>query len=547
MRVPAPAAGRLPEEGAIMELGSTEGQGRPKAPPRGVGLGVVLAAVGVAAVVTVGVVCIVRIGRPVEANGTKGPVRFQGWEKPEAALVLTAQQHGYILPCGCSRPQVGGLERRYNFIQTLKARGWPVLPVDLGDVAQRHGPQNLPNVQGLIKYRYSLEAMKQIGYLGVGVGEYEAQLPLVEALAEFFLNNEKQPPFALAANVRNKDDLVPGTLHDWKVATPEGSRLKVGVLGAIGPTVEGLIKDPKIKLAPNNKLLPGLVAEMRKNESPDLSVLLYQGSLAEAKVLAENMKDFNVILCLSVEEEPSELPTMVGGTMVVAVGHKGKYVGVVGVFRGKNGKPALRYQLVSMSEEFLTPESQEKDHPIQKLMEDYTRELKSSNYLGKYTQTRHPIQIDYPNATYVGSEKCKSCHKEAFAVWQKTPHSHAHDTLVKAEKPSLRQFDGECIVCHVVGFGYKTGFTSEEATPKLKHVGCESCHGPGSAHIADTTDEKLNALMNPFKEKPGETPAQKSKRLLASDQACQRCHDVDNDVHWNFTEKWPKIAHPTTP
>lgn len=529
-----------------MELGSADGQGRPAPPPHGVGLGFTLVAAAVAAAVTVAGVGFVRYGPSLSANGTKtGPLRFQGWEKPELVLVLTAQQHGYVLPCGCSRPQVGGLERRYNFIQSLKARGWPLAAVDLGDVAQRHGPQNLPNVQGLIKYRYSLEALKQIGYLGVGIGEYEAQLPLVEALAEFFLNNDKEPPFALAANVRNKDDIVPGTLHDWKVTTPEGSRLEVGVIGAIGPTVEALIKDPKLKLGPNNKLLPGIVADLRARESPDVRVLLYQGSMDEAKILAQTVKDFHVILCLSVEEEPSAMPTMVGDTMIVAVGHKGKYVGVVGVFPGKGGKPSLRYQLVGMTEEFLTPESQAKDHPIQRLMEDYARELKASNYLGKYTQARHPIQMDYPKATYVGSDKCKGCHKHAYQVWKDSGHAHAHDTLVKADRPSLRQFDGECIVCHVVGFGYKGGFTSEEATPKLKHVGCESCHGPGSAHVADPTDEKLNALMNPFKEKPGETAAQKAKRLLNADQACQKCHDVDNDVHWNFATKWPKIAHPT--
>ena len=34
-------------------------------------------------------------------------------------------------------------------------------------------PRQLPNVQGLIKYRYSMEALKQMDYLAVGLGEYE--------------------------------------------------------------------------------------------------------------------------------------------------------------------------------------------------------------------------------------------------------------------------------------------------------------------------------------------------------------------------------------
>src|SRR5262245_23753911 len=49
---------------------------------------------------------------------------FKGWPKPELVLVLSGQMHGYMLPCGCSRPQYGGLERRYNFLQKLQGRGW---------------------------------------------------------------------------------------------------------------------------------------------------------------------------------------------------------------------------------------------------------------------------------------------------------------------------------------------------------------------------------------------------------------------------------------
>jgi len=24
---------------------------------------------------------------------------------------------------------------------------------------------------------------------------------------------------------------------------------------------------------------------------------------------------------------------------------------------------------------------------------------------------------------------------------------------------------------------------------------------------------------------------------------CQKCHDIDNDVHWKFDKTWPKIVH----
>jgi len=131
----------------------------------------------------------------------------------------------------------------------------------------------------------------------------------------------------------------------------------VGVIGAIGPTVEALIRDPKIKLAPNNKILPQLVADMKTKENPDVRVLLYQGTTKEAMACAERLTDFHVILSLSVEDEPPAIPTMVGDTMVIGVGHKGKYVGVAVYSTAKDGKPEFRYQLVGMTEEFLTRSS----------------------------------------------------------------------------------------------------------------------------------------------------------------------------------------------
>ena len=96
------------------------------------------------------------------ASTTPIPKSLLKWEKPDLTLILTAQQHGYLLPCGCSRPQVGGLERRYNFIQALKTNGWNFTAFDLGDLSQKQGPVSLPNEQGLIKYRYAMNAQKKI-------------------------------------------------------------------------------------------------------------------------------------------------------------------------------------------------------------------------------------------------------------------------------------------------------------------------------------------------------------------------------------------------
>jgi hypothetical protein len=158
--------------------------------------------------------------------------------------------------------------------------------------------------------------------------------------------------------------------------------------------------------------------------------------------------------------------------------------------------------------------------------------------------------VEFPGAKYVGSLECRGCHAEAFKIWNGTPHAHAYHSLETAKHPGLRQYDGECVMCHVVGFGYQTGFTNESKTDFLLDVGCESCHGPGSMHIKEITnnrngkaDLRIRALMNPFKFDPKETAEAATQRLNRIDQSCQQCHDQDNDVHWDFKMKWPKIVH----
>jgi hypothetical protein len=282
----------------------------------------------------------------------------------------------------------------------------------------------------------------------------------------------------------------------------------------------------------------------------------------EAVLCAENYPEFPVIVCLSEEDEPPADPTRVDHprgskrdyNYIFRLGHKGKNVGVLGVYRNGQGNTAFRfeYQLVEMGEEYMTPKEQEENHPIIKMMEDYTRELKDKNYLALYGQSKHTLQAMQPVAeldepgdgkpVYIGSEACRTCHRKAYKVWKDTPHSHAYQTLVDARRPSLRQHDGECIVCHTVGFGYTSGFTSEQQTPKLENVGCESCHGPGSLHAKNPHNEEWQKRMN----QPWRGAKNKNAKDLAIDRFCQSCHDIDNDVTWinnAFPTKWKKIIH----
>ncbi len=531
-----------------------------------------LAAAGVATVIAaagLGGTCLARWMRvqPVTAVGMVEPwgkmaADLQAWDKPDLALVLSGEQHGYILPCGCSRPQMGGLERRQNFLRVLKSRGWPVLAVDAGDIPQKGGPVNLGNEQGLIKYRYSMMALKEMGYQAVGLGIYEMGLGLFKTLGEYALNDTA--PRILAANLKDAANQYPDQTAAWQSVKDERLPCKVGIASVVGPRVAAVNQDKTVEFTPAAEALSAVRKEMDA-ASITLRVLVYQGYYSKAAAneeprevegVAKAFPEFQVILALSEEDEPSSQATRIRHadgheTVVVRVGHKGKHLGVLGLWLGKDGKPATsKYSLVQMSEDYLTPEGAEKENPVALLMERYTRELERDNYLGRHPQVNHPFQAAEPESEprYVGSEKCQKCHGNAYKVWAASGHGHAYQTLVEARNPGRRQFDPECIVCHTVGYGYKGGFASLEKTPALVNVGCESCHGPASEHMKNSSDPTWHALMNPWKAVPGEDEKKKQSRLLKADQFCQTCHDIDNDVTWTnngFSRKWPKVAHPT--
>jgi hypothetical protein len=496
-----------------------------------------------------------QVNPPPNGQTEDNPFLFRGWRKPDLALVVTGQQHGYLQKCGCSEPQFGGLTRRYNFLQTLRERGWPLVAVDLGDIADE--PTHT-SPQTLLKYVYSMKALKLMDYTAVSFGVNEMRLPLDDALNSYSLNNKS--PRVVVANLLDrakKGDRFHETVATWEVGG-KGNAPKVGVFGLIGPSVEHEGKDLTVKFHRDTpEVMTGALRELQARKT-ELNVLLYQGKLQEASRCAgycakrrqadPTFPRLDVILCLTEEDEPPGGPDQAGETMVLRIGHKGRYIGVLGAFRtGKAAQPwEMRYQLVKIGPGYDTAKGKEKGHPIMDLLEDYALEVKDGNILAKYPRRKHPIQFpeNFPQAKYVGSEACKRCHQKEYEKWEHSGHAHAYQTLVKAEHPKNRQHDGECVVCHVVGFNYETGFRSEKATPKLINVGCESCHGPCSEHVDDTKNKKIHDLINPHRWKADETPEKRHQRLGKIDIFCQKCHDIDNSVHFDFAKYWPKIVHP---
>jgi hypothetical protein len=153
---------------------------------------------------------------------------------------------------------------------------------------------------------------------------------------------------------------------------------------------------------------------------------------------------------------------------------------------------------------------------------------------------------------FIGSQTCGECHTKAFAIWKKTPHAKALETLVELN-PS-RQYDAECLSCHVTGWEpqkftpYIGGYLSEKKTPLLAGNGCENCHGPGSAHVAAETGaaKATDADRDRYHKEMHLSLATDADRRRVID-TCLQCHDTDNSINFkggeNFDSYWKEIEH----
>ncbi len=533
-----------------------------------------------------------------------GAPLFAGWpkEKPDLVIVVSGQMYGYLSPCGCSRPQTGGLERRYNLIQQLKSKGWEVIGVDVGEVAS-HVEKGTLRQQNLLKYGTAMKTLKEMGYIAVGVGVSEFQNDLMKLLGQYTVGHPNERPVVLGANLvggvtrNDKREPKEGTgkaRADFFKGPPgerplvedvevyQGKSVSVGVIGTVAPSIARQIVDAdgSYDFSPNGDVLTAALAKADKDPAkPELKVLLFQGGDIEARKVAADFPQFNLIVRTSDDTEGMGAglpitPDKAPNTRIVHVGHKGQNVAVVGVFKTPKGFD-LQYQLVPLGEEFLTAEGAEAEQANKALalLEKYTAEVKKADLLGASVKARgsHPYTAIDEKMKFAGVDACKTCHAAEVKKWGETKHSHAYDALEKlAKRPGNRQTDPDCLSCHTTGFAYKTGFESVKATPHLLHNQCENCHGPASEHAAFPKDAKLIAKLSPWKVDdgkgkmvalPDEAFIKKMAELKESERGqvkmdarqqlvknnvqtmCMRCHDLDNDPKFDLWTYLPKIDH----
>src|SRR5205823_13844726 len=133
--------------------------------------------------------------------------------------------------------------------------------------------------------------------------------------------------------------------------------VSVGVAGIVGKSLAEEVEKDKLdtsitfekvngkngkQVVDNTGVLKQAVDALQKKTQ--LNILVYQGTSAEAQALAAAWPQFHVILCQADDPEPPQSPIKAGRTLIVQVGHKGRFVGLLGVFKNASGGLDLHYQ-----------------------------------------------------------------------------------------------------------------------------------------------------------------------------------------------------------
>lgn len=445
---------------------------------------------------------------------------------PSAVLVVSGEMNGYLEPCGCTEGQVGGLIRRYDFFERLHRQGVKTAQIDLGSLTKDPATARGGFEQAKFKFDHAIKALKLLDYNAIALSPEDLKVGVSEALG-LFLNSLGEKARIVVANVDAPAGFEPNFAKS--VIVPVGP-VKVGITAVVDPAAIEALNDPDKNLltaGPKrpSDALPAILSDIESKS--DYQVLMVQGPPAMARSLAEAYPGFDIVVARSEYDDvlKQEAEQLNGGkTQLIQVGRKGKHLGVFGLSPRDAKRPP--YAVVTLGTRYNGPATAMKEL-IQK---EYRDTLHQAQVVENIPRRNYIAANGTTNATFVGVDNCKKCHRETYKKWLSTPHAHAYESLVKDKKPGVT-FDAECITCHTTGFEYESGWVSEKKTPYLKGNQCENCHGPASKHVADPDNREFRAALNLTPEK-----AEKNR-------VCLGCHDLDNSPHFDMASYYPKIAH----
>jgi len=397
-------------------------------------------------------------------------------------LYYSGNVGGELERCGCSEKQLGGVARRKTLIDQMDTG--PHLLLDAGDFLFGSFQEGAGSREF---YRYKASAMvhsmDRMGYDAVMIGDYD----FAEG-KDFLLQRVSEASFPVVCSNLIGAEGKP-VFSPFRIVVREGVRIAiVGFLDSnvVTKRYREALGDLKIEdpAGTAGRILPELA------KKSDLIVALLHFNLIDPKDFLTSFPQIRVaVLGHSVGDGKVR---RMGRAFVVAGTTLGKELGRLTLrVDGKGKITDARGELIPVTQEL--PE----DPEIRKVVDHFNQTVRKK----RFSEQVHFLPVPENSSAYAGAKACAPCHPLIYRQWRNTPHAYAFQTLM--DKRS--ELNPECVVCHVVGYRQRSGFTGISRTPHLAGVQCESCHGPALPHVNGADIQRA-----------------------VPEEVCRSCHD---DIH----------------
>lgn len=431
-------------------------------------------------------------------------------------ILLTSHTRGFLEHCGCKVNQSGGVARRAKYIKELRHQNPDLLLIDAGNFfpwdKQTFRITEFTNRE-LDLYLSTMNMMDYdlatISYAELFYGD-----KLLKAKAE----NTKFP--FVCANITQ--DGVP-IAKPYVVLT--SGTYKVGFLGLFQLPVQRSDKQFQIyqKQTQNLTILDPI--ETAQQYLPDLSkkcdVVFVVGNLDPILIREQliNIQGIDAVISITSSQafvyEKDEQFVHVKqdesgfrNRMLVIY----PYLELYGIEDLKIAIDKNNQVIGGRRTPVFLKEEIGEDFEVKKEIDAfYTKNFAEESKIDPITEWHQYFeQIDF-----VGSATCQTCHPQQFAQWKTTKHAFAINTLLDKK----RHYQPKCVICHVTGAGYETGYKMGDLQHPLINVQCEACHGPGKRHSQNPTQYRLIKTI--------------------PEQLCTTCHDSEHS-DFDFATYYPK-------
>lgn len=453
-------------------------------------------------------------------------------------LFLSAQVQGYLGPCGCSENMRGGISRAAQQLAEARAQGHGVLFVDVGDGL--FGTPLIPPEAVAQQERKALALAQAWKAMGLWI---RLPGPLDNARGTSFrehlgLPELKEGHFQLKEGVA----LVSAATVEQARATAVRARTAGAMLvvAAVPKPFEELIREvppesevelwvssrARDELAAEANRVWGKTAKVVQLQSKGRSLLRVDVHFQGASQVTWAEGDSEKEKALAALDERIEL-------LQVALDAPMLAPEVKALRRSKLEEVIARREMLAMasapklegaasaSMRFVPLEANFATEPkVVAIERAYDADV---GLLNVAWAKSHGVSCEKANAErpgVVGSQACVGCHAPAEAMWRKTKHPQAYASLQAVGK----QYHLDCVGCHVTGWKARQGVCRIDESAGREEVGCESCHGPGSAHV--------------------ETPLKTNIARAADANVCVTCHNHENSPHFDFDAYVQKIVGP---